>query len=319
LTQARLEARRPDLRPASGFPLVALGAGLWGTDALLRRGLALDLPASTVVFYEHLVLAALMLPVLLRVPWRRLSSGDLACLLLIGVGASAVATGLFTMAFRYGEPTTPLLLQKLQPFVAILGARLLLGERIRPRFVPYLAGAVVAAWLITFPDPLQVRPREAAAGALAAGAAVLWAMGTVLGRRLSARLSFTELTAARFGIGLPAAFLIVLLVGGTSDLAIERTSVVPLVLLALIPGLLALLLYYRGLRSTPASAATVAELAFPLSALLLNWLAFGTTLVATQALGLAALAAILVRMSLPSPRNEPWVDSAPPEARRTGP
>ena len=46
--------RRSDILP--GFYLVALGAGLWGTDALFRRGLALELPASTVVFWEHLIL-----------------------------------------------------------------------------------------------------------------------------------------------------------------------------------------------------------------------------------------------------------------------
>lgn len=95
---------------------------------------------------------------------------------------------------------------------------------------------------------------------------------------------------------------------GTADLVIGRETVVPLLLLALVPGLLALLLYYRGLRQTPASAATIAELAFPLSALLINWLAFGATLAPGQVLGLAALAAILVHMAVRGRTpDEPWV------------
>jgi drug/metabolite transporter (DMT)-like permease len=52
---------------------------------------------------------------------------DVVALLVIGIGASAVATMLFTQAFAYGNPTTPLLLQKLQPIIAILGAYVLLS------------------------------------------------------------------------------------------------------------------------------------------------------------------------------------------------
>jgi drug/metabolite transporter, DME family len=291
--------RHPPARRASaaGFPLVALSAALWGTDALFRRGLALELPAATVVVYEHLILVAIMLPILLRVPWRRLTPSDVVALLIIGAGASALATGLFTAAFRFGDPNTPLLLQKLQPLVALVGARWLLKERLTPRFGIFLSVALGAAWLITFPDPFTVAPAHAAAGGLAAGAACLWAVGTVLGRRMSFRLSFAELTAARFGIGLPAAVLFALLgPGEVGDLAIGGEDLFPLVLLALVPGLLALLLYYRGLRATPASAATVAELAFPLSALTINFAAFGATLTATQAIGVVTLSATLLVM-----------------------
>jgi hypothetical protein len=67
--------------------------------------------------------------------------------------------------------------------------------------------------------------------------------------------------------------------------------------LALIPGLLALLLYYRGLRSTPAAAATIAELAFPLTAAGLNYVVFGTVLTVTQWFGVAFLAGTIGVMS----------------------
>lgn len=299
-----------------GFPLVAAAAALWGTDALFRRGLALDLPAASVVVWEHAVLAVLVLPVLVRIPWRRLRAADWISLLLIGAGASALATILFTAAFRYGDPNTPLLLQKLQPFVAVLGARVLLGERLTPRFGGWFAAALVCAWLVTFADPLDVRAGPAAAGALGASAAVLWGMGTVLGRRMAGRLSVPQLTAARFGIGLPAALLLAGVGPGRVDtLRIGAGDVVPLVLLSLLPGLLALLLYYRGLRGTPASAATVAELAFPVTALVVNYVAFGATLSPTQVLGIVGLCAVLLAMSFTSQRRSAealGVEAPPP-------
>jgi drug/metabolite transporter, DME family len=136
------------------------------------------------------------------------------------------------------------------------------------------------------------------AGLYAAGAAALWAMGTVLGRRMSDSLTFTELAAARFGIGLPAALMFATIGPGRSDtLAVAFSDLVPLVLLALIPGLFALLLYYRGLRATPAAAATLAELAFPLAALSLNYFAFGAVLTRTQLAGTILLSVTLVVMA----------------------
>src|SRR6478736_5498312 len=44
--------------------LVALAAALWGTDALLRLPLALQVAAPTIVFGEHVVLVLVLLPFL---------------------------------------------------------------------------------------------------------------------------------------------------------------------------------------------------------------------------------------------------------------
>lgn len=294
-------------RDARAFLFVALGAACWGTDALFRRALALELPAPTVVFYEHLILVALTLPLLrgAGARLRALSRADWVALLLIGAGASAVATWLFTLAMRQGDPTTPLLLQKLQPLFAVAGAHLLLGERLRPRFGSFALAALGFAYLVSFADPLDVSVRAGLAAAFAIGAAALWAMGTVLGRHLSPALRTGELTALRFAIGLPASLLVLLVDGGTGFLRVGSGDVPGLVALALVPGLLGMLLYYRGLRGTPASSATIGELAFPLVAVGVNWVAFDAMLRPTQWLGLAGLAATLLLMSRASARGGP--------------
>ncbi|MGH8916415.1 MAG: DMT family transporter [Acidimicrobiia bacterium] len=291
---------RANRRPRGGFVFVAGGAALWGTDALFRRGLALDLPAPTLVFLEHLVLALVTGPVLWRHrrSFRGLDRGDWIALVLVGVGASAVATSLFTAAFRYGDPTTPLLLQKVQPLVVVIAARALIGERLLPRFTWFFGGGLIGAYLVAFPDPSSASASRLTPVLLALGAAVLWGLGTVLGRRLTDRLTFGALTAARFAIGLPAAALLVWLVPGSSMPALSGSDILAVFLLAMIPGLLALLLYYYGLKGTPASAATLAELAFPLTAVGLNYVVFGTTLTASQVLGAVLLAGTITAMSL---------------------
>src|SRR5207244_4752757 len=59
--------------------------------------------------------------------------------------------------------------------------------------------------------------------------------------------------------------------GGGGAFTLYRLDDLPLYLgLALLPGLIAMLLYYRGLASAPASMATLAELAFPITGVLVN-------------------------------------------------
>lgn len=265
--------------------LVALAAGLWGTDGLLRKPLADQLAAASVVFWEHLIAFVVLAP---RVPgalraFGRARRGEQLAVVVIGVGASAVATALFTRAFNLGDPVTPLVLQKLQPVFAVLLAFALLGERMRPGFAWFALPALAGAWLLAFPDPLTVSVRGAEAALLSLGAAALWAGGTVLGRLVSRSLSPGEVTVLRYTFGLPAATAILLLNG--SPVAIGWDNAVGIVLLALVPGLLALSLYYVGLRATPATRATFAELAFPLTAAIVGVAFLGASLSGTQWLG----------------------------------
>ncbi|REK24849.1 MAG: DMT family transporter [Actinobacteria bacterium] len=294
-------------RVSQGILLVALGAALWGTDAIFRRGLAIELPATTLVFLEHLVLVAITAPVLWRArsELTRLNRVDWLAALVVGAGSSALATVMFTASFRYGDPTTPLLLQKVQPLVAVAAARLLLGERLVPRYAWFLLSGLAGAYLVAFSDPTTVSISALTPAMLAVGAAILWGLGTVLGRHLTSKLSFSTVTALRFAIALPALALVVGM--GSADtglLAIDGNDVLAVVLLALVPGLAALTLYYRGLRSTPASAATLAELSFPLSAIGLNYLVFGTAVSSTQWLGVALLAATITTMTWLSHRGK---------------
>lgn len=283
-----------------GFLLVAAGAALWGTDGLFRQTLAFELPAPVVVFWEHLILVAVTVPLLVRFFRNRpkLNAKDLTALLFVGAGASAVATVFFTMAFSYGDPTTPLLIQKTQPVIAVLGAYLLLGERLLPRYGWYFLFAVGGAYLIAFPDPTEVSVSRLAPALLALGAAALWGMGTVLGRHLTRKIPTNELTALRFAIGLPTA-LIILLLRNEAAVALEITTrdFGALFLLAMVPGLAALMIYYKGLSTTPASSATLGELAFPLTAILIGWAFFDTVPTATQWIGIGLLSATIVVMS----------------------
>lgn len=291
--------------------LVAIAAAMWGLDGLLRKPLATQLDAGTVVLWEHLIALAVLAPVVPRAlrAFMRVSARDKLAVVLIGVGSSAVATALFTRAFaisgRTGDFVTPLVLQKLQPIVAIALAVVLLRERPRAIYAAFAVPALAGAWLLTFSDPLHVQVAEAEPALLALGAAALWAAGTVLGRLVSAALQPADITTLRFVFG----FL-----GAAAVVRITNAAVLPgwhnmvgLVLLALIPGLIALRLYYFALMRTPASRATLGELAFPATAAVVGVLFLDSRLDATQWLGFAVVVVSVLALSAHEHRRPPAV------------
>jgi drug/metabolite transporter (DMT)-like permease len=280
---------------------------MWGTDGLLRQPLAGQLPAATVVFWEHLLIVVVLLPFVPSAvrAFRAASGRERVALILIGAGASAVATALFTQAFRYGDPVTPLVLQKLQPVIAVVAAALLLGERMRRGYWLFAVPALAGAWLMAFPNPLSAAPQAVTAALLAVAAAALWAVGTVLGRMVSVRIASRDVTVLRFAIGLPASAVVLLAQG--APVAVTGAQLGPLVLLALVPGLLGLTLYYIGLRSTAAARATLAELAFPVTAALIGVGLLGTHLEASQWFGLLVVVVSVTALGLRERSPKPVV------------
>src|SRR4051794_32526992 len=116
-------------RRSSGVLWIACGAALWGTDTAFRRPLSTLLSPIQIVFYEHLILALVVVPIIVRgrAYLRDIRPGLWLPLAAIAGIGSALSPLLFTAAIRSGSPTTAILLQKTQPLVAILLARTILG------------------------------------------------------------------------------------------------------------------------------------------------------------------------------------------------
>ena len=279
----------------TGVLLVALGAALWGTDGVLRVPLLREMSPAAIVLGEHLILLLYSVPAVVF-GWgalRRLGGRGWLALLVIGWGGSALATLLFTAAFLAGDPTVAILLQKTQPLFAIALAHLVLGERLKLAYWPLFAAAMVGAYLVSFGNlsPFAALGSDAGAGALlAVGAAALWGASTALGRFVLRDVPFHALTGARLLLALAPLAVIALAQGAFGEMGAGFASQPGrLLLLALVPGLLGLLLYYRGLSSTRASHATLAELAFPATAVALNWALLGVAVNAGQVVGFLLL------------------------------
>ena len=292
-----------------GWPLVALGAMLWATDFVLRPALLKHVGFTSVriVLYEHMALTLIFLPVLVTgyAEWRKISRREWLSLLYIAWGGSAVATVLISMAYQLGNPTngalTATLLQKTQPLFAVLLAGILLKERRGPVFWVLFAGAMLATYLLSFGfmSPITaLRSPHAASVGCALGASFLWGSCTVVGRQALSTLRPALVAAGRFTLALPLLIILngaPLLLGGKQAATPVFSASALLLLLGIIflTDVIAMVFYYTGLRSTPASQATIAELAYPLAAMLLGSFFLHQNLGVGQYIGIAALIVIL--------------------------
>jgi drug/metabolite transporter (DMT)-like permease len=258
--------------------LVAVAATLWASDAYFRNQLISHLQPTQIVVAEDALITLFLLPVLVRTrrDLRHLGLRGWIAVAIIAAGAQALATILFTASFSYRIYAETFVLQQTQPLIAIGLAWIVLGERRRPWFWPTAAVAIVAVYMVVFAynpwDPLSALQKgRVEAGLLALGAAALWASGTVFGRFALGSISFWSMTALRFTLALPVLVVIALVQFGPAGFTHYRVSdfLPNLLAIALVPGLLALLLYYRALSRTPASLATIAEMAYPVAATLI--------------------------------------------------
>jgi drug/metabolite transporter (DMT)-like permease len=271
---------------AGSVLLVGVAAALWAFDAYFRPGLTKQLSSGQIVLVEDLLISLCLVPVLISnaAQLRRLSGRRWLALAAIALGPQAVATVLFTKAigFSFSNPAAPnfdvlhevYLLYLLQPVFGIVFARVFLGERRKRSFWPLAGIALVGVYLIVFAEdptaPWRIRNPELMAGLLVLGAVIMWAGGTVLGRYALEDVSFPITTSLRFVLALPVLMVIVLIDKGGAALSGYSLSQLPSFLgIVLVPGLLAMLLYYLALSRTPASLATIAELGYPLALFLI--------------------------------------------------
>jgi drug/metabolite transporter (DMT)-like permease len=129
-------------------------------------------------------------------------------------------------------------------------------------------------------------------------ASALWGFSTVFGKFLTRTLSFPVTSFLRFAFGFAGMLGLLLARIATTEsspsqifayFASDPKAIQAILYMGLVPGVLAMYLYYAGLKRTSASVATFVELFFPIAAVLVNWHFLGQGLAALQIFGSALL------------------------------
>ena len=274
-----------------------IAALLFSADALLRRHL-FTLPAPVIVFWEHVLGFIILAPIVFFSfkAFKQLTRKQWLAIIGVSFLSGAVGTILYTAALgkvQFIPFSVVVLLQQLNPIFAITAAALLLREPLTKRFFVLSAVALAAAYVVTFPDltvNLSTGNGTLVAALFAVGAAAAWGTSTAFSKYALKGTSTPHITALRFGITPFFALIFVLLSGSTAAVgSITLDQFKYLLAITLSTGMVALLIYYFGLKRVLASRAAIIELAWPLSAVFIGYFWLQQELTTTQLMGAAVL------------------------------
>ena len=289
-----MRVKKGDARRTNYGPwLVGLGAALWGTESAWRIPLNDLFDAQVIVFWEHVLILLMFLPILLpRLgEIRKIDAPTWGYLLFSGFAGSAVGTIFFTLALKNGNPTVVNVILNIQPVISTLGAFLLFGDRLTSRFFLYAAIAILAGVFLSVEHPTLIGASFAEAGlnlgtGYALVCALFWGLSTVAGRGVMTGMPLRLAASLRIVVGLVCMTLILGVYGKLNGASLwpgpaqehAGTAVGALILLASISGGIPLLIYFEGLRLTRASTAGYFEMMQTLAAVCITWGFFHATL-----------------------------------------
>ena len=263
--------------------MVAGSAVLWGTGGVsgkLLYGLT-EINALSVGFLR----LALSVPFLFAAAWFSLGGRlfrvewrYLALMALFGAMMAVFQVSYFAAIRHVGVAVATLVALCMAPVLVALLSWRILGEAITIRTVAAMALAVAGvACLVGLSGASAIVPGHGLSGVvLALGAALAYAVVVIVGRVLAPHYAPLHSATVGFAIG----SLLLLPVVLSSGLALDHPPLAwsVLVFIGLVPTALAYTLFFRGMRHTPATQASIATMLEPLTAALLAWAMFGESL-----------------------------------------
>ncbi|GIK59405.1 MAG: membrane protein [Ignavibacteriaceae bacterium] len=279
---------------------------MWGVDGIVLRPALFSLPVPLVVFVESTIVAILLSPYFIRhLPSLKfLKTKDWLAFFLLALFGGAIGTMAITKALFYVNfvnLSVVILLQKLQPVFAIALASVFLKEKLSFRFIFWAGIAIVGAYFMTFgtnlPD-FSTGDKTTVAAIFSLLAALSFSASTVLSKRALRNVSFGMGTYLRFLFSAVIMLVIVVFIGDTKNIPdITATQIIVFLIIALTTGGTAIFLYYYGLKRISASVATICELAFPFTAIILEYFLRGNILDIVQWIGAVILLISILKVS----------------------
>jgi drug/metabolite transporter (DMT)-like permease len=277
---------------------IIIAAMLWGFDGIVLRPELYTLPVVLVVFLESTIAAIYLSPILFKnlSILKKLDAKDWIAFFGVALFGGAIGSLSITKALFYVNfvnLSIVILIQKLQPLFALSLAAIILNERLPKKFFYWAALAIVGTYLMTFGLKLpQISSdnKNLFAALFSLFAAFSFGFSTVLSKRALKNVNFELGTYLRFGISSLIMLVLVLSFNEIGSIkAVTNTQWWIFILIAFSTGGPAIFLYYYGLKNITASSSTILELAFPLTAVILEYFLHGNILSVVQWIGVTIL------------------------------
>ena len=263
-----------------GATLVAFAAALWGMDGIVLTPKLYNLNIWFVVFILH-ALPFLIMNVFLFKRYKyvkylnRIEIISLFLVALFGgaIGTWAIVKALFLVNFK--SLSIVVLLQKLQPVFAIALAHFFLKEPLKKYFLYWASLALIAGYFLTFGwqlPHLDHNKNTVLAAFFAVLAAFSFGASTVFSKKVLHKLDFITATFFRYAATTLLTLIIVIATGHLFDFnTMTPLNWLIVGIIAVTSGSVAIFIYYYGLKKINAMLATIMELFFPITAILLDY------------------------------------------------
>lgn len=288
----------------NGPLLIIFAASLWALDGIIRRSL-FTLPSITIVFYEHLFGAVILLPYFIKTFNKEgLTRKDFFLLLFISMFSGVMGTLWFTTALlktNFISFSVVYLIQKLQPIFAISAAAIVLKEKITKSYIKWAVVALIAAYFVTFKNGyinFSTGTGTITAALYALGAAFAWGTSTAFSKLALKKRSSNYVTSLRFLLTAVLALGMVFILGQSKSLSAPTISQLGrFLLIAVSTGMVSVAIYYRGLKNVQANVSTILELVYPLLAVFIDATLYKSFLAPSQYLAGGVLLFAIYKIS----------------------
>ncbi len=289
-----------------GAVLVAFAASLWGMDGIVLTPQLYNLNVWFVVFVLHAIPFLLMNFFLFKryKYFKTLNKLELLSLFFVAlfggaIGTWAIVKALFLVNFK--SLSIVVLLQKLQPVFAIALAHFLLKEPLKKSFLFWGSIALIGGYFLTFGlhvPHLKHHQNTIYAALLAVLAAFSFGASTVFSKKILLKLDFITATFYRYAVTTLVTFVIVVITGHLFDFKMMTPQNWLIVgIISLTSGSVAIFIYYYGLKKINAMLATIMELFFPITAILLDYFVNGQRLSLVQWISAAVMIYAIIQIN----------------------
>lgn len=286
-----------------GWILIVIAATMWGIDGILLTPRYFSygfFDVKFIVFVSHLV-PTIILSILFFGEYKKIKyfeKNDFIYYGLIALFGGTIGTLSIVKALQLSNFSLSLVtvIQKMQPIFAVILAYFLLNEKPKKRFYIIFVITLISLYFLIFGlnNPTLLPKNNLSAAFYSLIAAVSFGSSTVFGKKIVNKFSFVTTTFYRFLFTTIISGILLVIFSKSSiesaRIYFSNSNIYTLTIIIAVYSLSAILLYYKGMITTKATYATICELAYPLSSVIVEAIVFKRILSSVQLL----FAAILV-------------------------
>ncbi len=277
-----------------GWLLISFAAFLWGLDGVLLtpRYFAYGFyNVKFIVFISHFV-PLVILSIISFKQYKKMKDfkkDDFIFYFLIALFGGCLGTLSIVKALMLSQFSLSLVtvIQKTQPIFAIILAYILLKEKPTKRFYIVFVVTLISLYFLIFGlnSPKLLGENNLRASMYSLIAAFSFGSSTVFSKKIVSNHSFFTTTFYRFFFTTIISFIILVFSSGSLEAFnqyIVSPNIYKLTLVIAIVSLSSLMMYYKGMITTKASYATISELVYPLSSVVIEAIVYKRILTPIQ-------------------------------------